>query len=542
MPKVSRYTPEEIKSYLDSNYWTQELTADIWQRNAQTSPDQEAVWDGQYRLSWAQGWQHVERLTVGLARQGLSNDDTLLIQVRNSVWLMLLRLACERSGIIPAFLHHGFRRQEIEHIIGITDPVGAVISADPDQFDFIALYRELQQEHNDLRHLFKIDDLGTKELPSIKQLAEEGSHNPTPSSLPRYRFSPGDLTGIVTSSGTTGLPKSIEFSCAPRLASGRVYVDRLKLTEHDRIASLVPLYTGGADLSYHTAPQVAATQILLKSFSAQAACRLVEAERATGMVLVPTMLIRMMEISENGQFDFSPLRFITCFGSALPYDVAKRAEELFEAKIIQGYGLMDYGALASHSMDDPSEKRWSTNGRPLDGTELANVELLRNPKIDAAEIAAKGPHCVGGYVGNPAATTQVWQDGFFHTGDLGRLDDDGYLSIVGRSKDIIIRGGQNISASEVEAILAEHPDIVEAAAVKIPDPDLGERVFVFVISASGEPIEFEDMVQFMRDRETAKFKIPERLKTIDEFPLTAGGTKIDKKVLENWAARLSELS
>ncbi len=540
MPKVSRYTPEEIKSYLGLNYWTQDLTADFWQRNAETYPDREAVSDGQFRLSWAQAWQHVEQLIDGLTKQDLATDDVLLIQAQNSVWLMLLRLACEESGIIPAFLHHGFRYHEIEHIIRITNPVGAVVTADPDQYDFIGLYRDIQQDHKGLRHLFKIDDLGTEELTSIKRLAQESSHNPSPSSLPRYRFSPGELTGIVTSSGTTGHPKCIELSCTPRLASGRVYVDRLKLTEQDRIASLLPLYTGGADLSYHTAPQVGATQILLKAFSPKAACRLVEAERATGMVLVPTMLIRMMEVSGDGRFDFSSLRFITCGGSALPYDVAKRAEELFEAKIIQGYGLMDYGALASHSVDDPPEKRWSTNGRPLDGTCLASLDKPRNSGIDAVEIAAKGPHCVGGYVNNRAATNQVWQDGFFHTGDLGRLDDDGYLSIIGRSKDIIIRGGQNISAIEIEAILVQHPDIVEVAAVKMPDPDLGERVCVFVISASGKAIEFEDMVQFMRDRGTAKFKIPERLEMIAEFPLTAGRNKIDKKALENRAAQLSE--
>ena len=539
MPIVSRYTPEEKKSYLELGFWPQESTADYWRQNAQAYPDQEAVCDAQTRLSWADAWQHVESLVSGLAECGLAKDDTLLIQAKNSVWLMLLRLACEESGIISTFLHHGFRRHEIEHVVKLTNPVGAVISADTDQTDLTAIYRDLQQDHNGLKYLFKIDDHGPEELPSIERLAERIFDTPLSSVVPGCRFAPGDLTGIVTSSGTTGHPKCIEFSCTPRLASGRVYVDRLKLTKDDRIASLLPLFTGGADLSYHTAPQIGAAQILIEAFSSDSACRTVEAERATGMVLVPTMLTRMMASFDKGEFDFSHLRFITCGGSPLPYNVAKRAEDLFEAKIIQGYGLMDFGALASHSVDDPPEKRWSTNGRPLDGTELAGVENLRNAEMEAVEIAAKGPHCVGGYVGHPTATTQVWRDGFFYTGDLGRLDDEGFLSVVGRSKDIIIRGGQNISASEIEAVLAQHPDIVEAAAVKMPDPDLGERVCVFVISASGKAISFADMVQFMLGHGTAKFKVPERLEMIEEFPLTAGGNKIDKKVLENYAARLS---
>lgn len=539
MPKVSRYTPEEKKSYLDSDFWKQESTADFWRHNARAYPDLEAVSDTQIKLNWADAWQLVENLANGLAENGLAKDDTLLIQAQNSVWLMLLRLACEKSGIITAFLHYGFRRHEIEHIVELTNPVGAVITADTDQFDSIAIYRELQQVHKGLKFLFKIDDLGPEDLPSIERLAGGISSAPSSSVEPGSRFTPGDLTGFVTSSGTTGDPKCIEFSCTPRLASGRAYVDRLKLTKEDRVASLLPLFTGGADLSYHTAPQIGATQVLIKAFSPDSACRTVEAERATGMVLVPTMLTRMMASFGNGEFDFSHLRFVTCGGSPLPYDVAKRAEDLFEAKIIQGYGLMDYGALASHSVDDPPEKRWSTNGRPLDGTEFADVENLRNSETEAVEIAAKGPHCVGGYVGNPTATSQVWREGYFYTGDLGRLDDEGFLSIIGRSKDIIIRGGQNISASEVEAVLAQHPDIVEAAAVKMPDPDLGERICVFVISASGEAISFEDMVQFMLGCGTAKFKIPERLEMIEEFPLTAGGNKIDKKVLEDRVARLS---
>ena len=235
------------------------------------------------------------------------------------------------------------------------------------------------------------------------------------------------------------------------------------------------------------------------------------------------------------RYNFSSLRFITCGGSVLPYEVSERAEQQFGAKIIQGYGLMDYGALASHGVDDPEEARWMTNGRPLPGTEIS-IQNKNGQPLDVGEVGeilARGPHCVGGYVDEPTLTETAWKNGYFHSGDLGRIDTKGYLQVVGRLKDIIIRGGQNISPAEIEGILGQHPKVTEAVAVKMPDPDLGERVCVFVVSAAKEPIDFEDMVQFMLDQGVAKFKIPERLELIDEFPLTPGGTKIDKKSLED---------
>jgi non-ribosomal peptide synthetase component E (peptide arylation enzyme) len=536
MGKLKRYTSEEIKYFTDSGFWNDELTVDYWQRNAHVNPNGEAVFDGQVRFTWQEASENIDRLNVGLKNLGLRKGDVLLVQAQNSSWLMVLRLACEKAGIILTFLHYGFRRREIEHVIKTTIPIGAVISGNAEKFDFHRLYRDLQSEHDGLNILFKIDDLGPTDLPSVQQMIETSEIPQQPSATSKQKdFSAGNLTNIVTSSGTTGLPKCVEFSATPRLASGRVYIDRLKLTPQDKVVSFMPLYTGPADLLYHTAPQIGILQIVSGSFTPAAACQLIDIEQPSGMVLVPTMLSRMLNFQDLDNYEFSSLRFITCGGSILPYDVAKKAEQKFEAKIIQGYGLMDYGALASFGLDDPHEARWVSNGKPLDGTEIMILdqhEQQVNPG-EIGEIVARGPHCVGGYIGDQDLTADVWKNGYFHTGDLGRIDADGYLHIHGRLKDIIIRGGQNISPAEIEGILVQHPKVADVVAVKMPDPDLGERVCVFIVSTSNESIEFDDMVQFMCDQGVAKFKIPERLELVDEFPLTPGGTKVDKKILED---------
>jgi non-ribosomal peptide synthetase component E (peptide arylation enzyme) len=540
MTKLAGLKNGEFGNYLESGYWTKELTVDYWQRNALEMPDQEAIFDGGVRLNWRQASEYVDRLIIGLKGYGLDQNDVLLVQAQNSVWLALLRLACEKAGIILTFLHYGFRRNEIEHVIEITRPVGAIIPGTTEKFDFHGLYQDLQNRYGALKILLKIDELGSAKLPSVQQLVERSKlDEQLPVSPASREFLPGDFTSIVTSSGTTGAPKCVEFSSIPRLASGRVYIERLKLTQKDKVASFMPLFTGPGDLLFHTAPQIGAAQILLDSFTPEAAFWLIDQERPSGLVLVPTMLTRMLNYPGLDEFDCSSLRFITSGGSVLPYEVAKQAEQRLGAHIVQGYGLMDYGALASHSLDDPQELRWTTNGKPLTGTEVVVLDQHGNSVENGqiGEITARGPHCIGSYVGNPKLTEEVWKDGYFHTGDLGRVDPDGHLKIIGRSKDIIIRGGQNISATEIEGVLAQHPNIAEASAVKMPDPDLGERVCVFVVTASKKPFSFGDMVKFMQDHGVAKFKIPERLELVDELPLTPGGTKVNKSKLEEMISR-----
>ncbi len=534
MTSIGRYTPEMISQYMAKGYWRRELTVDFWEANAHHCPDRLAVLDANQRLTWGEAARRIDKLSAGLIGLGFKKDDVLLVQAGNSVWLMLFRLACEKIGLIPVFLHYGFRRREIEHIVALTRPVGAAIATRRTKFDLLGLYRDVGATEGWLDKILLVDGGGGAGLLSVPDLTENGGRL-EPEDLEGRRFEIGELTSIVTSSGTTGAPKCIEYSVWPRLHSGRVYIQRLEMTADDRVADFVPLYTGPADLSYHTAPQIGSAQLLLESFSPEAACRLIKAEKATGVTLVPTMLHRILGFSGFDPADFKSLRFVTCGGGVLPFEIGRRVEERFGAKIIQAYGLMDCGAVTSHALSDSQEARLRAQGRPLDGTEVRILDPRGKPLPigQAGEVCARGPHSNGGYMG-PAAVSEVgWgADGFFRTGDLGRIDEDGYIILEGRSKDIIIRGGQNISAKEIEDVLAHHPSIKEAVAVKMPDPDLGERVCAFAVPVPGATLTLEAVVEFMKGRGIASFKIPERLELIDEMPLTPGGNKVDKKRLE----------
>jgi non-ribosomal peptide synthetase component E (peptide arylation enzyme) len=193
---------------------------------------------------------------------------------------------------------------------------------------------------------------------------------------------------------------------------------------------------------------------------------------------------------------------------------------------------LDVGTISSSFTHHPKEILLNTVGKPLDGVEIKLVdENNQEVPIGAiGEVAVRGPHCQPGYYGDPQATREAWQDGWFHTGDLGSFDTEGRLTIRGRCKDIIIRGGQNIYPLEIENMLLRHPKVLKAAVIGMSDVEMVEKVCAYVVPKSGEEFSFSEMVQFMKDQGIALFKIPERLELVNDLPLI-GGIKVDKKQL-----------
>ncbi len=527
MASIGRYTSEMTASYLRDGHWTADRTVDFWLRNAKRCPNAIALEDESESYSWAEGVRVIDAIAHGLVASGIPRDGVLLAHAQNSALYVLLRLACEQAGIVPAFLHTGFRRAEIVAVADKVAPVGAVVASNGKP-ELLATYRSLACDLG-WRHLFTFAH-ELDELPSIAALATKPSGPLDPTRPVR----PFEMTGIVTSSGTTGQPKCIEYSCWPRLASGRVYIDRLKIVPQDVILTCIPFYTGGGDMQFHAAPQACARYVVQSHFSPETACALIERKRVTGAVMVPTMISRIVSMPNVRDFDLSSLRWVVSGGSMLPYDIGARFEDLTGARIIQGYGLMDCGALSSHGIDDSRELRLTSSGWVMPGARYRVLDESGKdlPAGEAGELCVSGPHTNGGYIGAAEEMERSWSEGFFRTGDLGYVTADGLLVLQGRSKDIIIRGGQNISAHEVEAVLCRHPAVGQAALVRMADPDLGERACAFIVPRAKAHLDFADMVAFMKSCDLAHYKIPERLEIVDRFPMTPAGNKIDKRALE----------
>ncbi|MBU2497363.1 MAG: AMP-binding protein, partial [Proteobacteria bacterium] len=450
--------------------------------------------------------------------------------------LSLTRLACEKAGLLVAIVGTKFRETEIAAVLGRTEAVGAVFPARFGRFDFFKMFSGMKQRFAHLKHLFVVgDDIPSGEL-SLYEIVETPSPREGDKGLDRQKFEPFEFTEITTTSGSTGIPKCVEWVGSARLATGREYIKDMGMTRQDVVAAVSPSISGSAETLVHrTPPQVGAKTVMLEHFTPEEACRLIQEERVTVVGAVPTHLVRLVEFPGLKDYDLSSLRFIQVSGGMLAYHLGVETESKLGCKVIQGYGGMDIGAVASGYLDAPQEIRLKSVGRILRGNEAALLDPDTGeevPKGGVGLVTVEGPHCVGGYFRDPETTAQSRIGGKFNMGDLGTIDEEGNLYLRGRVKDVIIRGGQTIYPKEIEGLLVEHPKVSEAALVRMPDEEMGERACAFVVPKKGQVFTFDEMSSFFRERRVALYKIPERLELTHELPLVAGGNKINKSRLE----------
>lgn len=512
-------------------------TADYCDRNAETWPDWEALVDSHTRLTWAQVSQHSDRLARALLGLGLSPGDTLLVQLYNCVELYLVRLACEKAGLHPVTAAAAFRRAELEPILRLTDPAAAIIPWRFRGFDHVALLDELRLGPGHLRRVIVVGpDAPPGTLPFWDVARGGGARGVD---LRRTRFRPTDFSQIATTSGSTGVPKCAAVTIGGRMLTGLVQIHRYRITREDTIAAMTPLITGTPDaLAYHGVPQIGARVVLLEHFSDQEATALIEREQVTVLAVVPTLLTRLRQADPEGRAVRS-LRVLINHGALLPPSLAEAFEAGQRARIVQAYGTADFGGIASTTFDDPPEVRLRTVGRPNDGNEVRLVDEQGQDVApgDTGRVLVRGLHGIAGYYGDPVLTQEVWRDGYCEVGDLARLDPAGNLILMGRARELIIRGGQNIFPGEVEAHLAHHPQVAEVAVVPYPDPVYGERVCACIVPRPGAMLRLEEIGTFLRAHGLAAFKLPERLELWDALPRVPAGQKVDKKRLTEEVTR-----
>ena len=540
MAKVSRYTNEMVDQYVKAGYWTRELTVDFWDRNASSYPDEEALVDSRNRLTWLQAKQRIDRLALGLLDLGFKKDDVLLIQLYNSVELNIIRLACEKAGILLTIVPYTFRHTELESVLKQVEAKGVFISYEFRGFNYFEMFEEIRPRVQALKYIFMIGDQVPDQAISVQKMMDQDAAVPRHDFPEKFKFDPFEFEEIMTTSGTTGAPKCVEWTGCARLTQARQYIKKLNLTRRDVIAAFSPS-TGAATecLVYRCPPQVAAKTIMMERFTPEGACKLIERERITVVGIVPTMIVRLLEYPGLREHDLSSLRILVSTASLLPYQVAKETEEKLGCSICQGYGSIDSGAVTMCGIDEPQEARWQTVGRPFPGGEvkLLDEEGAEVPLGEVGMVTVAGPTCVGGYYKDPEATEQAWTGGRFKMGDLGLFETEGRLKIIGRQRDIIIRGGQNIYPKEVEDQLASHEKIAEVAIVRMPDRQMGEKACAYIVLKPRQRLTFEEMVSFLKEKRIAPFKIPERLVIVQSLPLVPGGNKVDKRPLEQEIAQ-----
>jgi 2,3-dihydroxybenzoate-AMP ligase len=543
--KPIRYQDGMIQEFLKDGFWTKELFYDFYDNNARQMGGKEALVDSKYRVTWAEAKRLIDAIAMAWVDEGLPKDSRVIIQSPNSVYGFLARVAAERAGLISLTVYPYLRQRELEYMMELTQAQLVVIPHEYRKFDYLEMYRGFMTQFPSLKHVYLFDEEvpagapeGTK---SLVKIAEEYKDKVDDDLLNSRRLDAvGDVALLTTTTGTTGIPKLVEWPTAPRVCTAKGRIDIWDLSSNDITMAVAP-HAGGAagTLTYFAAPMAGAKTVMLEEFDPRQALEVMAKENVTAIGVVPTHLIRMLE-HDIESFDLSSLRFIRSAGGYLPPTVAGEAEKRFGAAITSDLGTQDVGSVSGCRVTDSVEVRRGSVGRPLPGNKVVIKGEDGEPVPDGepGELWFRGPNAPAGYYRDEELTSTVFgPDGWSTTGDLVKLDQ-GCLWIMGRKKDMIIRGGQNIYPAELESMLNNHPAVGSVAVVGMPDKEMGEKTCAYVVPKPGQSFAFQEMVDFLLEKQIAKYKLPERLEVRGELPTVGDSGKINKEDLKKDIAAL----
>jgi acyl-coenzyme A synthetase/AMP-(fatty) acid ligase len=521
--------PEFIQQFYDHGLWRPDLLYQLLDRHADRAPDALAVADQHERLTYRELADQSAALASWLIEQDVTPGSVFAIQTGNRAALAVAHFACSRADLTFVPLSTQWRRTELESLLRRSRVSVLVVPPPRKDIDFLATVNEIRADLPELRLVGGLDGLPADfDFDAVLKV---------PATRPARPRTPDDPRFITVTSGTTDIPRMSQWTDNNLSFLLRDYAEAVEMGPGDVAVAIAPANTGATGYLFPVlAPLLCgAASVLLENWSPAAAVELLESEHATHAAAIPTQLVKMLQDEAIGTRDFSAVRVITSAGAPLTPDTAEQTETTFGCVVTTVYGSTDGGVITVTRTTDPVDKRRRTVGRPIPGAEL----VLRDaggqpvPVGTSGETTWRTPTKSFGYLNDDERTEAMFKDdGWYYSGDLGSLDQDGYLAITGRSKDLIIRGGQNISPLELEQIIARHEAVSEVAVVGVADPVFGERVCVCAALVPGAGLGLDDLVAYMRTLDIAPFKLPERLELFDELPRTAGG-KLSKVTLRS---------
>lgn len=490
---------------------------------AQRYPGREALVSRHQNLryTWQELDEAVTRVARGLAGLGLRSQDRVGIWSANCAEWILLQYACARAGLVLVNVNPAYRSHELAFVLRKSGMRALFLWAKDARANYQQILDEARAPEQALEHVIY---LGTADWDGM--LANGGD-------LPAEPVLPGDPTNIQYTSGTTGSPKGVVLTHRSLLNNGLVTGDNMGMTENDRMCIGLPMYhCGGCVCSAMNCVTHGATIIFASAaFDPRAMLEAIEQERATAVTGVPTMFIAQLQHPEFARFDVSSLRKALIGGAPCPVELLRRMNtEMHCEEVTVVYGQTEASpVITMHMPGDTLDHRSSTVGRAMQNTEVKVVGITGAtvPQGEVGELCARGYHIMAGYDREPEATASaIDKEGWLHTGDLAVMRDDGHFHIRGRSKEMIIRGGENIYPAEIESFLFGHPKIGDATVVGLPDLKMGEVVAAWVRPKVGQTLTPEEVREYCRGK-IAHFKIPEHIRIVDSFPMTVTG-KIQK--------------
>ncbi len=526
--------------------WPNRILTDYLDEAVATTPKQVAITGTNsatgehFTLTYGELAQRVERIALGLAALGVQPGEVVSFQLPNWWQFPALYLACVRIGAVANPLMPIFRQRELRYMLNFAESRVVIVPARFRDFDYAAMLGEIRPELANVRDAFVVGGDGEQSFERYF-LERSWERETDPASLFRARRpAPTDLTQLLYTSGTSGEPKAVMHVSNTLLVMALQYIDWVRLSTGDVVFMGSPLaHQTGFVYGMMIPILLKAKLALLDIWSASAAGRLIEAEGATFTMASTPFLSDLANDPGVTPEQVTTLRTFVCAGAPIPGAIVQRATERLGFEVLSCWGMTENGAVTVARPGDPPEKIFGTDGHAIGGMEVRVVDENNQPVATGTvgRLQARGTFTFVGYLKKPELN--AWDaEGWFETGDLARLDEEGYVRITGRTKDVIIRGGENIPVIEIENVLYRHPKVQDVAVVAMPDARLGERACAFVVPRPGERPTFQEMTAFLANEGMAKNYWPERLELVEAMPRTPSG-KIQKFKLREITATLA---
>ncbi|WP_250280859.1 MULTISPECIES: AMP-binding protein [unclassified Frankia] len=535
---TDRYSHDDIATCYATGVWREETLSDVLDAQVSQQPDKVFVTDGSTSLTYRELRDSGLRLAAGLRRLGIGRGDRVSVQLPNWAEFTQAVVALARIGAVAIPIMPIYRNEEVGYILRDGGVRVAITSEKFRKFDYLDMYTKLQVDSPALEKIVVVRGSGAGERDTVipfESLLTGSGPVPTAEEIGAGAGA-DDPFVIVYSSGTTSSPKGCLHTFNTFAAGSRLLGRGLGYRQSDVQFGPSPItHTTGFITSLLIPLIYGAASHLMDVWEPRAGLRQIGEFGCTVAVTATTFLQMLIDVYDPDQHDPASLRIWVCAGAPIPGPFVEQARDLLpNCQILSLYGRTENAVSTMCTADDDPARSVTSDGSALPGTSVRIVDETGHevPRGQEGDIAFRGPSHMLGYINNPQETAALFTpDGYSRSGDLGVMDADGYVRVTGRLKDIVIRGGMNISVRQVEDLLTAHPAISDVAVVGMPDERLGERLCGYLVLAAGhEPLTLEDVRTYLLERGLAIQKVPERLETVPQLPMTATG-KVQKHVL-----------
>ncbi|MFC2020293.1 (2,3-dihydroxybenzoyl)adenylate synthase [Chloroflexota bacterium] len=525
---------EDEGKYIRMGWWLNITLGDMLDKAAELCPDKEALVDDRSRLTYAQLRDKTDRLAIGFIKLGIKKGDYVLLQLPNWNEFIYAFFALHKIGAPAVLLLSRHMQVEINHLCSLTKAKVWIVPESYRNTDYLPVINDVKRTNPHIQQIISVRPKGKSSFIELEELIRDVDlNNENIGELSRSKPDATEVAFVLATGGTTGLPKAVPRTHNSAVCEAKYKAIAREQDNNDVCLVSVPLEHNLGLAAVNSTIFSFGKIILLDSTKPEDLCLTVQQEKVTCAPIVPALLSRLVTFGGLGNYDLSSLKALYVGGAKTPTEIIQAVYEKIGNVYVGAFGMSE-GPTCTTRLDDDPEIIFNAIGKPCcphDEFKTVDESGRKVPSNTEGELLAKGPGVFSGYLHNPEENKRVFtKDGFFRTGDLAIIDDAGNVKITGRIKDVIIRGGENISPAEIESLISTHPDVADVAVVGMPDKELGERACAYVKPHGKAKPTLEGIVSFLKSRGASVLQLPERVELIDNIPLTNIG-KADKKVL-----------